>query len=30
MDAVYLFLIVLFFAGAIALVYGCGKLRSTP
>ena len=27
MDAVYLGLIILFFAGAVALVYGCETLR---
>lgn len=27
MDAVYVALIVVFFAGTVALVYGCEKLR---
>lgn len=27
MDVVYLGLIVVFFAGAVALIYGCDKLR---
>jgi hypothetical protein len=29
MDAAYLVLIVVFFAGAVALVYGCERLRRT-